>query len=97
MTEKKNDAESKKIMKTISKTDHTLQLALREELYSEEVLHKCFYGYRYADYIIGIDKVHSLYTVVITAKTKTKIDHDALLLKIKNDLIDLKLRDMLAK
>lgn len=83
-------------MKTKLKTDNAIHLSLAEDLYSEDVLFKCFYWYG-ADYSISIDKNYGEYTVAVTAKTEVRINHDTLLLKIKNDLIDFKLRDIVTK
>ena len=83
-------------MKIILKNESQLHLSINEDLYNENVLFKCFYWYG-SDYNIDIDKNKKQYVVIITSKLSTKIDHDHLLLKIKQDLIDFKLRDIVTK
>lgn len=83
-------------MKNILKLDNELHFSLDEEIYSDDVLFKCFYWYG-ADYNIDINKKNTTYLITITCKTDMGINHDALLMKIKQDLIDFKLRDIVTK
>jgi His-Xaa-Ser system protein HxsD len=83
-------------MKNIVKFDNELHFSLNEELYDEDVLFKCFYWYG-ADYNVEIDKKDTAFLVILTSKSEIKIDHNSLLIKIKQDLIDFKLRDIVTK
>lgn len=82
-------------MENINKLDNSLHFSLKEELYSEDVLFKCFYWYG-ADYSIDINKKGGTYFIVFISKSDQLINHNELLLKIKNDLIDFKLRHIIA-
>lgn len=82
-------------MENIYRLDNSLQFSLKEELYTEDVLFKCFYWYG-ADYSIDINKKDGTYFIVLIPKLDQSINHDELLLKIKNDLIDFKLRHIVA-
>nr|WP_199002640.1 His-Xaa-Ser system protein HxsD [Flavobacterium sp. ASV13] len=82
-------------MKNIIKLDNELHFSLNEELYNEDVIYKCFYWYG-ADFNIDINKINSTFLINITSKLGT-INHNELVLKIKQDLIDFKLRDIVTK
>jgi His-Xaa-Ser system protein HxsD len=68
---------------------------IEKELYSKEVLHKCFYWYG-ADFNVEI-AIHSaeLYEVNLQ-RTNLLIDLQATVDKVKRDLIDFQLRDIVA-
>ncbi|KAF2082091.1 His-Xaa-Ser system protein HxsD [Flavobacterium sharifuzzamanii] len=76
--------------------NNELHFSLNEQLYDEDVVFKCFYWYG-TDYNVEIDKKDNVFFVKISSKSETKIDHDHLLIKIKQDLIDFKLRDIVTK
>lgn len=82
-------------MKDIIKLDNELHFSLNEEIYSEDVVYKCFYWYG-ADFNIDINKTNSIFLISITSKLDP-INHYELLVKIKQDLIDFKLRDIVTK
>lgn len=84
------------MMTNIVKSDNHLYFSLNQELYNEDVLYKCFYWYS-ADYSIEINKKNAEFLVFFASKSDTKIDHDTLVIKIKQDLIDFKLRDIVTK
>lgn len=83
-------------MKDIARLDDELQFSLEEVLYNESVLYKCFYWYG-AEYDVSITKFKEIYQIRLTSKTDMGINHDALEKKIRQDLIDFKLRDIVAK
>jgi His-Xaa-Ser system protein HxsD len=83
-------------MKNILNLDNELHFSLDEEIYSEDVIYKCFYWYG-GDYIVDIRKENKSYLIFLTCKTNMGITHETLLEKIRQDLIDFKLRDIVTK
>ena len=83
-------------MKDIARLDNGFHFSLEEALYNESVLYKCFYWYG-AEYDVSITKQKETYHIGLISKTDMGINHDALEKKIKQDLIDFKLRDIVAK
>lgn len=70
----------------------TLTIRLNHELYSESVLYQCFYWYS-KDFDVSISKDASNYLVSIVKKNDVGLD-ELLISRIKQDLIDFKLRDI---
>ena len=73
-----------------------IHLVIDKDIYSEDVLHKCFYWYT-STYNVPID-IHSerQFFVLLQSKHETEnLEH--ILEKIKCDLIDFKLRDIVTK
>lgn len=83
-------------MKDIQRLDDKLCFTLEDALYSEDVLYKCFYWYG-GDYDVAITKDKEWYHIQLFSKNNLGINHDALEKKIRQDLIDFKLRDIVAK
>lgn len=80
-------------MKIILKTNNEFHFSINENLYNEKVIYKCFYWYG-ADYSVDIERKDNSFKITISSKSDIKIDHDYLTSKIKQDLIDFKLRDI---
>jgi His-Xaa-Ser system protein HxsD len=76
--------------------NNQLLLFVEREVYNEDVLHKCFYWYGNnfnVDISINSDK---LFLVKLQPHSETT-DFENTLQKIKRDLIDFKLRDIVSK
>jgi His-Xaa-Ser system protein HxsD len=76
--------------------NNELLVLIEKELYNEDVLHKCFYWYGdnfNVDISINSDK---LFLVKLQPNSET-VDLEKTLDKIKRDLIDFKLRDIVTK
>jgi His-Xaa-Ser system protein HxsD len=71
-----------------------LQLQIDSRIYSIDVLHKCFYwhGGRYA---VDITNSHEAYIVTISGIENSE-SKEALITKIKRDLIDFKTRNIIS-
>lgn len=70
-----------------------IELLIDSAIYCEEVIYKCFYWYT-NNFNVEIEKVHDgTYKIVLTAKIE-KISIEEVLTKIKKDLIDFKLRQI---
>lgn len=66
-------------------------------IYSIETIHKCFYWYT-ADFEIDITSANTTqYKVVLISKAETTIDFTILVDRIKQNLIDFKLREIVNK
>ena len=76
--------------------NNELLLFIEKSLYNEDVLHKCFYWYS-SNFNIDIS-VHSeqLFLVKLQSNYETA-DWENILQRIKRDLIDFKLRDIVTK
>ncbi|MFL9829736.1 His-Xaa-Ser system protein HxsD [Flavobacterium sp. ST-87] len=83
-------------MNDIQRLVDKLCFTLEDVLYEENVLYKCFYWYG-GDYDVSITKEKDRYYIQLLSKSEMNIDHDALEIKIRQDLIDFKLRDIVAK
>jgi len=76
--------------------DGTLVFDLEKSIYSEDILYKCFYWYG-NDFTVNIvDKVDK-FEVSIKFNDQKEIDFQKLTQRIKQDLIDFKLRDIVTK
>jgi len=79
---------------------NTIELLIDGNIYSIDVLHKCFYWYS-SDYDITIlhaDIAEGCLQVHISPKNKSnEFEAEGLISRIKQDLIDYKLRDIIAK
>jgi len=76
-----------------------LIVTVEREIYNLDVLHKCFYWYG-ADFSIDISsKSETLLSITVLTKKNvgTQIDFVGLSEKIKRDVIDFKLRDIVTK
>lgn len=83
-------------MKDLQKLDNGLHFSLDADLYSEDVLFKCFYWYG-ADYDLAIEKDGRIFRIFLHSKSQIGTNHEVLLQKINQDLIDFKLRDIVSK
>ncbi|GAA3946228.1 hypothetical protein GCM10022209_47950 [Chitinophaga oryziterrae] len=72
-------------------------MAIDSRIYSEQVLYKCFYWFS-QDYTVDISIGEgSFYNVLIQPnKENTVVDWDTLAEKVKQQLIDFKLRDIVS-
>ena len=83
-------------MKAIQK-ENKLILNIDKGLYSSDVLHKCFYWYGNR-FIIDINVLNDKYFEIVLTKTESIEENwDLLTAKIKRDLVDFKLRDIVTK
>jgi His-Xaa-Ser system protein HxsD len=76
--------------------NHWIRLLIEKELYSEQVLHKCFYWYG-GDFDVEI-AVHSEDLFEVTLRpTNLLADLTATVGKVKRDLIDFRLREIVER
>jgi His-Xaa-Ser system protein HxsD len=80
----------------IIKGDKNLILKIDKEIYSSDVLHKCFYWYGNS-FSVDIESKEKFFEVILTKSEADKEDWDQTVIKIKRDLIDFKLRDIVTK
>jgi His-Xaa-Ser system protein HxsD len=80
----------------IEVTESALFIRGDVNIYTIDVLHKCFYWYG-KDYIIDIDSCEGSTFKVKLCPKKAMIDYSDLISKVKQDLIDFKLRDIVTK
>jgi len=83
-------------MKDIVELYSQLIFTLDSHLYSEDVIYKCFYWYG-ADYTVDINRESTSFRIVLSSKSGEQIDTIMLTDKIRQDLIDFKLRDIVTK
>lgn len=76
----------------IDLNNDVLRLTIDEHVYSEEVIFKCFYWYT-SQYDLTISKLESHHFLVSLKATNIALD-EAIIPKIKRDLVDYKLRDV---
>lgn len=81
-------------MKEIKFKDATLTFSLDRSLYSESVIYKCFYWYL-NDYSFDLHGNVNSYLAVLKKKKSTAFDEEELIFRIKNDLADYKLREII--
>lgn len=81
-------------MKKIEFKDATLTFSLDRSLYSESVIYKCFYWYL-TDYSFDLHGEVNSYQVVLKSKKSIVFDEEELIFRIKNDLADYKLREII--
>jgi His-Xaa-Ser system protein HxsD len=72
-----------------------IRLLIEREIYSEEVLHKCFYWYG-ANFIVEIATHSADFFEVKLQRTNLLLDLEATVDRVKRDLVDFKLRDIVA-
>jgi len=78
----------------ISFDDSVIKIDVDKEIYSLTVLHKCFYWYT-GKYSLDICALDSTYLITISDVT-TAEEKDALIQKIRKDLIDFKTREIIS-
>ncbi|WP_051890029.1 His-Xaa-Ser system protein HxsD [Chryseobacterium vrystaatense] len=81
-------------MRNIKYNDAKLSFIIDKNLYSETVVYKCFYWYL-NDYEFDINPSESFYQITLINKTLMKFDEEELICRIKNDLADFKLREII--
>jgi His-Xaa-Ser system protein HxsD len=81
-------------MKTVINNEE-ISLLIEKDVYSIEVLHKCFYWYG-ADFDIEISSYSPELFEVKLRRTNLMIDLQAAIGKATRDLVDFKLRDIVA-
>jgi His-Xaa-Ser system protein HxsD len=82
---------------TIKQIDASFEVLLDAQIYNVDTVHKCFYWYSNL-YFVEIEFVDSITTkVLLTPKNEDIIDFHSLSGKIRNDMIDFKLRDIVTK
>jgi len=88
------------MMNNILVTERSLCFNIDSSLYSNETLYKCFYWYG-AQFIVSIENDQLSKSIHISLEQKSDIkeiiDANKTVEKIKNDLIDFKLRDIVLK
>jgi His-Xaa-Ser system protein HxsD len=83
-------------MKDIVELYNQLIFTVDSHLYSEDVIYKCFYWYG-ADYAVDIQREGLSFKIVLSSKSGEPIDTIVLCDKIRKDLVDFKLRDIVSK
>lgn len=74
-----------------------LKIILDKELYSIELLHKCFYWYS-THFSVEINSRDEKWAVVVLQRIKESTETwDSTIQKVKRDVIDFKLRDIVTK
>lgn len=76
--------------------EDVLNLKIEKEIYSVDVLFKCFYWYG-ANFTIEIEDFSPTLHLVLLKSNNGEFDKEHLIEKIKRDLIDFKLRDIVNK
>ena len=76
--------------------NNELLLFIEREVYNEDVLHKCFYWYG-GNFNVDISIISDKLFLVKLQPHSEKADLENTLQKIKRDLIDFKLRDIVTK
>ena len=83
----------------IEMTDNCIIVIVEKEIYNSDVLHQCFYWYG-NEFVVEINsKGDALFEVKLEPKNKQDIQatFSALSEKIKQDIVDFKLRDIVTK
>lgn len=80
---------------TIEICNHELLIYLEKTLYDIDVLYKCFYWYS-SDYVVDIND-YSTKCYLVKLNVDDLNGADSLISRIKKDLIDFKLRDIVTK
>lgn len=75
--------------------EQTINITLKQEDYSVEVVYQCFYWYG-ADFDVDISKSGDELGITLVSKSAA-IDHASVISKIKRDLVDFKLREIVSK
>lgn len=76
--------------------NNELQLLIEKELYNEDVLHKCFYWYG-GDFGVEVNNYSDKLFLVVLHPLSETTDLEKTIDKVKRDLIDFKLRDIVTK
>lgn len=82
-------------MKFLTRTEKGLRFKISTRQYSDSVLHKCFYWYS-NNYDVIIVKEEDAYIISIE-KNEGTFDYNFLVAKIKRDLIDYNLREIVER
>lgn len=80
-------------MDLVQTNDSTIQLIIDGNMYSESLLHKCFYWYG-SEYEVEIQAIDDTYIITLTS-LKGPLNFEMLQSKIKSDLIDFKTREII--
>lgn len=80
-------------MRNINYTSGLLSFKLNVLNYSEAVIFKCMYWYL-AEFNVSIIHENDYHLVSLSLKNKEEFDEEELIIRIKNDLIDFKLREI---
>lgn len=83
---------------TFQEIDGGLTISVDKEIYNIDVLHKCFYWYM-ADFTIDISNQSAdMFSITIKSKKANESSEIVLLIeKIRTDLMDFKVRDIVTK
>lgn|SRR5690606_16228406 len=81
-------------MNNIAYKKNTLFFKLSKKDYSESLVYKCMYWYL-ENYNVEITSDFNDYIVKIALKNNTDFDEEELIVRLKNDLIDFKLREII--
>ncbi|MBL3546668.1 His-Xaa-Ser system protein HxsD [Chryseobacterium sp. KMC2] len=81
-------------MKEIKFEDSVLAFSIDKSLYSESVIYKCFYWYL-NDYSFELNDNGTFYRIILKNKKSISFDEEELIFRIKNDLADYKLREII--
>lgn len=82
-------------MRQIQYTDGVLNFTIEKNFYTKEVIYKCFYWYL-DEYEFDMTSSNETYNIKLTLKVIKKIDEEDLIFRIKNDLADFQLREIIA-
>jgi His-Xaa-Ser system protein HxsD len=75
----------------------TISVLVDQSIYNMDTLHKCFYWYG-ADFSIDFKNVETnVCQITLISKDNSPLDVESISKKIKTDLIDFKLRDIVTK
>lgn len=80
-------------------SDDRITLKVDKSIYTEDVVHKCFYWYG-ANYSIEIENFSDTQLKIVLrplSKSSEEIDYTEITNKIRRDLVDFKLRDTVTK
>ncbi|MEJ2884359.1 His-Xaa-Ser system protein HxsD [Pedobacter sp. GR22-6] len=78
-------------------TDQVCMFSIDKAIYSIETIHKCFYWYT-GDFDVDINSDgESIYQVTMSPKTNTDCDFAMVIERVKQNLIDFKLREIVNK
>lgn len=80
-------------MKIINTDSKTLSLVFHKENYSRKIIYKCLYWYT-DRYDMDISEKNQSYEVVMTLNSGEEIDVPFLIQKLKQDIADYKLREI---
>lgn len=84
---------------TVQISDHSLHLTIDGRLYSESIIYKCFYWYT-REFTVDINLESNInYRISIQpiAKQDSSYNWEEIIERIKQDLIDFRLRDIITR